>query len=259
MTLPESIALAAVQGLTEFLPVSSSGHLALASAFMRIDPGSMAFEIMLHLGTLTAVFIVYWSDLAALAGGLLKGNRNSRTEFLSLMAASVPAGIVGVLLSDRIEGVFGEPLVVSLLMILTGTVLFLTRFAPRGQGSPGLKRGLFIGFFQAIAVLPGVSRSGLTISAGLIRGVDRREAAKFSFFLSIPAIFGASILELPGADWNTSIGVLAAGFAVSALVGYGALRVLLRFVGSGALHRFCWYCWAVGAAGTAWFLFNRGA
>jgi undecaprenyl-diphosphatase len=259
MSFLESVALAAIQGLTEFLPVSSSGHLALASAFMNIPAGSMAFEVVLHLGTLVAVLLVYGKDLLSIAGGVLRGRRESGLTALSLVAASIPAGIVGVFLSDRIEAVFGMPLVVSLLMLLTGTVLFLTRFSPPGSGEPGMRRGVFIGLFQALAVLPGVSRSGMTISAGLFRGVGRAEAARFSFLLSVPAILGAAVLELPEAEWNTSFGVLAAGFAVSALVGYGALKVLLRFVGAGALHRFCWYCWAIGGAGTVWFFLNRGA
>lgn len=259
MNLLESVALAAIQGLTEFLPVSSSGHLALASEFMNIPAGSMAFEVVLHLGTLVAVLLIYGRDLSSIAVGVVRGRREGMLTALSLLLASVPAGIVGVFLSDRIEAVFGMPLVVSLLMLLTGTVLFLTRFSPPGRGEPGIRRGIFIGFFQALAVLPGVSRSGLTISAGLFRGVDRAEAARFSFLLSVPAILGAAVLELPKAEWNTPVGVLVAGFAVSALVGYGALKLLLRFVGAGALHRFCWYCWAVGGFGTVWFILNRGA
>lgn len=259
MSLFESVALAVIQGLTEFLPVSSSGHLALASAFMSIPAGSVAFEVVLHLGTLVAVLLVYGKDLLAIAGGLVRGRRESTATLLSLVVASIPAGITGILLSEGIETVFGMPLTVSLLMLLTGTVLFLTKFSPVGKGAPGTGRGLFIGLFQAIAVLPGVSRSGMTISAGLFRGVDRAEAARFSFLLSVPAILGAAVLELPEAEWDTSVGVLLAGFAVSAAVGYGALRTLLRFVRAGALHRFCWYCWAVGGFGAIWFLLNGGA
>jgi len=259
MNLLESVALAAIQGLTEFLPVSSSGHLALASAFMNVPAGSMAFEIVLHLGTLVAVLLVYGKDLLSIAAGVVHGRRDSMLAALTLIVASVPAGIVGVFLSDGIGAVFGMPLVVSCLMLLTGTVLFLTRFSPGGKGEPGLGKGSFIGLFQALAVLPGVSRSGLTISAGLFRGVDRASAARFSFLLSVPAILGAAVLELPDAEWDTPIGVLIAGFAVSALVGYGALKVLLRFVGAGELHRFCWYCWAIGGFGAVWFFLHGGA
>lgn len=259
MSFAESVTLAVIQGLTEFLPVSSSGHLALASAFMNVPVGSMAFEVVLHLGTLVAVLLVYGKDLLALAGGVVRGRRESMAVLFSLAVASIPAGIAGVFLSDSIEEVFGMPLTVSLLLILTGTVLFLTRFSPRGEGAPGVGKGFFIGLFQALAVLPGVSRSGMTISAGLFKGVDRAEAARFSFLLAIPAILGAAVLELPEAEWDTPFGVLFAGFAVSALVGYGALRVLLRFVSAGALHRFCWYCWALGGLGAVWFFLNGGA
>lgn len=258
MTYIDSIILGVVQGLTEFLPVSSSGHLALASAMMEIPGKTLAFHIMLHLGTLSAVLLVYGGDLLSMVSGVLKGRRESIMIALTLTVASIPAGIVGIFLSNWVEGLSGMPLVVSILMLVTGTVLFLTRFSPKGNREPGLRCGLLIGAFQAVAVLPGVSRSGLTIAAGLFRGVDRASAARFSFLLSVPAILGAAVLELPKAEWNTPIGVLAAGFAVSALVGYVALRVLLRFVRAGALHRFCWYCWAVGVSGAVWSLLKTG-
>lgn len=249
MTYAESIILAFIQGVTEFLPVSSSGHLALASAVMEVPGKTLAFDIMLHLGTLLAVLLVYGGDILSLASGVLKGRRRSVNMAIALAVASVPAGVVGVFLSRGVERISGMPLVVSTLMLLTGAVLFLTRFPQKGNREPGLACGLLTGVFQAVAVLPGVSRSGMTISAGLFRGVDRAAAARFSFLLSVPAILGAAVLELPKAEWNTPIGVLAAGFAVSALVGYGSLRLLVRFVQAGALHRFCWYCWAVGISG----------
>jgi undecaprenyl-diphosphatase len=258
MTIFESVALAVLQGLTEFLPVSSSGHLALASAFFKIPGNTLAFDVMLHLGTLTAVLMVFGGDLLSLAAGVLRGDRGKTRQILVLAMASVPAGAAGICLSGWVEGVSGNPLAVSLLMLVTGTALFATRFAPRGEGKPGFRSGAVIGISQALAILPGVSRSGLTISAGLLCGTDRAEAGRFSFLLSVPAILGAAVMELPDAEWNTSFAALAAGFAVSALTGYAALRVLLRFVRSGVLHRFCWYCWAVGAGGTALVLANGG-
>jgi len=258
MTYLESVLLAVIQGLTEFLPVSSSGHLALASSFIEVPHGTLGFEVMLHLGTLVAVLMVYGKDLFSIVAGVFRGNRESITTAVALTVASVPAGIFGLCFSRWVEGVFRMPLIVSLLLVFTGTVLFLTRHTAKGDGKPGVKSGFIIGLFQAAAVLPGVSRSGLTISGGLFMGVNRSEAARFSFILSVPAILGAAVLELPKAEWNTPIGVLAAGFAVSALVGYGALRLLLRFVKTGSLHKFCWYCWAVGLFGTVWFLTNPG-
>lgn len=258
MTYLESVVLAVVQGVTEFLPVSSSGHLALAAAFMDIPEKTLAVDIMLHLGTLAAVLAVFGKDLMGIIAGVLRGRRESIRTALILLAASVPAGIFGILCSRWVEGLSRNPVAVSFLLILTGTVLYLGRFSPKGDGKPGFLSGVIIGLFQALAVLPGVSRSGLTISGGLLQGLDRSEAARFSFLLFIPAVLGAAVLELPDAEWNTPVGVLAAGFAVSAVVGWAALKVLLRFVRTGALHRFSWYCWAVGTAGAVWFILNRG-
>lgn len=258
MTFTESVALAVLQGLTEFLPVSSSGHLALASALFRIPGNTLAFDVVLHLGTLSAVLMVFGRDLLSMISGFLRGDAGKTREILVLAAASVPAGIAGVCLSGWVEGIAGDPLAVSLLMLLTGTVLFATRFAPRGHGKPGFRSGAVIGLSQALAILPGVSRSGMTISSGMLCGTDRAEAGRFSFLLSVPAILGAAVMELPDAEWDTSFTALAAGFAVSALAGYAALRILLRFVRSGVLHRFCWYCWAVGAGGAALILANGG-
>jgi len=219
MTLSEGIALAVLQGLTEFLPVSSSGHLTLASAFFRIPGNTLAFDVVLHLGTLTAVLAVFGGDLLSLVAGALRGDRGKVREIMVLAVASVPAGIVGLTLSGWVERAAGSPLAVSLLMLLTGTVLFATRFAPEGEGKPGFRTGAVIGVSQALAVLPGVSRSGMTISSGLFCGTGRAEAGRFSFLLSVPAILGAAVMELPGAEWDTSSTVLAVGFAVSALVG----------------------------------------
>jgi undecaprenyl-diphosphatase len=251
MTLLGAILMAALQGLTEFLPVSSSGHLALFGMLLKVPRGDIAFEVVVHLGTVIAVLLVYGKDLVSLLTGCLGRDRESLRMLGLLALASVPAGAVGYFLGDAVERAFGSPLLVSSMLLVTGTVLYLTRFAgPATRPSPGTAGAFLIGLAQACAVLPGISRSGATISTGLFRGVEQSGAARFSFLLSVPAIIGAGLLKaraIGGIDPGPAI----AGLLVSAAVGLLALRVLLRFLRSGRFGVFSWYCWLLGAAGIA--------
>jgi len=244
--------LAFVQGLTEFLPVSSSGHLVLAGSLLGLPEGDLSFDILVHLGTLIAVLAVYARDIRELMSGVLKGKREDLRLAGLLVLGSIPAGAVGFLLSDRIESLFGNPAIVSGMLLVTGCVLFATKFSGKGhRNEPGPGSALLIGAAQALAILPGISRSGLTISAGLATGVVRERAARFSFLLSVPAILGAALLDLTASSDGGSISMSAAvvGLAVAAVTGYIALRLLIRFLVSGRFHLFCWYCWALGAVG----------
>jgi len=240
--------LAAVQGLTEFLPVSSSGHLVILQGLMDVPRQGIAFEVVVHLGTLLAVLVVYGRDLLRILVGALRRDRKSLRMIGLLAIGSVPAGAAGVLLGDSVRELFDSPLLASFMLLVTGTVLFTTRWARR-DGGPGPLSAIVIGLSQALALLPGISRSGSTISTGLFFGLDREEAARFSFLLSVPAIAGAGLLELPGMSASDMETHLLVGFVVSALTGYSALRLLLRFVRHGKLHAFCWYCWAAGIVG----------
>ena len=250
MTAPEASVMAVIQGLTEFLPVSSSGHLALASTVLNLPEGGLAFDIILHLGTLLAVVAFYAKDLAGLIAGSFKGEAKSLLLLGTLAAATVPVAVFGILAGDFIEGLFSNVFFVSGALAFTGFVLF---FFGRGtsarENGVSFKQGVAVGLFQTLALFPGVSRSGTTICAGLRSGLSREEAARFSFLLSIPAIAGAAVKELPEAQWTMPAGVLLAGFAVSAVVGFLALALLVRFVKKGKIRGFAWYCWAVSAAG----------
>lgn len=250
MSWIEASIMAVIQGLTEFLPVSSSGHLALASSLMEVPEGSLAFDIVLHLGTLLAVLVFYRKDIVDIITGVFRGERRSIMMAVTLVAATVPVAILGLLAGDFIEGLFDNILFVSCALAFTGTVLFLTGGRMK-ETSPGIpfRKGLLVGAAQALAIFPGVSRSGMTICAGLKLGFSREEAARFSFLLSIPAIAGAAVKELPEAQWNVSTGVLLTGFTVAAVVGFAALALLVRFVKAGKLRGFAWYCWAVAIAG----------
>jgi undecaprenyl-diphosphatase len=255
MTLLSAVLLAALQGLTEFLPVSSSGHLVLAGMLLEVPEGGVAFEVLVHLGTLLAVLAVYGRDLAALVAGCFRGDRTSLRTAGLLALASVPAGAVGVFLGGAVESAFGNPVLVCVMLLVTGTVLYLTRFAPApSREGPSPAGSLLIGIAQACAVLPGISRSGVTISTGLFRGLEQSKAARFSFLLSVPAIAGAGLVKLRDMGSTLDAGVAAVALVVSAVVGYLALRILLRFLGSGRFGMFSWYCWLLGASGLAYIL-----
>jgi undecaprenyl-diphosphatase len=241
--------LAAVQGLTEFLPVSSSGHLVILQGIMHVPRQGIAFEVVVHLGTLLAVLVVYGRDLLQILGGALRLRRDSLNMLGLLALGSVPAGAAGILLGDSVKKLFDSPLIASAMLLVTGSLLFATRWVRRSGHAPRPLSAGVIGVAQALALLPGISRSGSTISTGLFFGLSREQAARFSFLLSVPAIAGAGLLELPGMSASDMGPHLLVGFVVSALTGYSALRLLLRFVRHGRLHVFCWYCWAAGIAG----------
>ncbi len=254
----EASILAVIQGLTEFLPVSSSGHLALASNLLNVPEGGLAFDIVLHLGTLVAVFVFYWKDIVGLVSGIIHMERKSLILGLTLAAGTVPVAIAGYLLGDFIEGLQSNMLFISGALAFTGTILFFSGRIP-STGKPGItfKRGVLVGLAQTMAILPGVSRSGTTICTGLAVGLSREEAARFSFLLAIPAILGAAVKELPSASWSIPFSNIIVGFLVSAVVGFGALSLLVKFVKQGKLTGFAWYCWTVAAAGLAFTVWGQ--
>ncbi|MFO8184539.1 MAG: undecaprenyl-diphosphate phosphatase [Candidatus Aegiribacteria sp.] len=251
MTLLAVILLALVQGLTEFLPVSSSGHLALGGILLKLPREDITFEIVVHVGTLMAVLAVYRKDLTELVAGVFRGERESMALAGLLALASVPAALAGLYLQDSIAGLFNSPVAVSVMLLVTGAVLYSTKFIKGGtRDRPTPAGGLLVGISQALSLLPGISRSGLTISSGLFAGIRREKAARFSFLLSVPAIAGAAALKLGDAGTgDTGLSLLLIGFCVSAVTGYAALRILLRFLRSGRFAVFAWYCWLVGLSG----------
>lgn len=243
--------LAIVQGVTEFLPVSSSGHLALGEAILGFGDGSVLEEIVLHVGTLFAVCFFYRADLAALArGAFAAGGGTSRRYLGLLLFANIPAGIVGIGFKEPLEAMFDDVALVLVAMAVTGVVLFLTRRVQVGDRAPGWRSALLMGLAQALAIIPGCSRSGWTIATGLALGLKPAEAARFSFLMSLPAIGGATVLQLGDLPEHTpGAGPIALGLLLSAFVGWLALAWLVRLVRDMALHRFAWYLWAVAAVG----------
>jgi len=263
MTSLQAFLLGIVQGLTEFLPVSSSGHLVLGEKLLGVTTDMpVTFEVVAHLGTLLATLIVYrkpvWDILTFLGravtgktGGRFWSDPNGRL-FLLLVLGTIPAGLVGALFKHPIEAMFESARLVAVALCVTGAVLIATLWSrPRREGAENVSVGqtLLVGIAQAIAVTPGISRSGSTIATGLLCGIDRETAARFSFLLSMPAIAGAVVLkahDIARAGAKAGTLPLAVGFVTSFVVGYVALRVLLGFVRRGQLHWFGVYCWVVG-------------
>lgn len=251
MSALEAVALGILQGLTEFLPVSSSGHLVIGQALLDIHLPGVTFEVTVHLATLCAVLWVYRRRVGSLASGALRGDRSSWIYIGLLVLASVPAGLAGVLARDWFESAFGSPMLAAAMLIVTGFIVYSVRFtalrATDLEPSPG--QALWIGVAQAAAILPGISRSGSTVAMGTWRGVDAVAAAEFSFLLSVPAILGAGLLQLGDAGRGGPGSIaLAAGFAAALVAGVAAIRLFVKMLEAGVFHRFAWYCWAVGSA-----------
>ncbi|KPJ53392.1 hypothetical protein AMJ39_04795 [candidate division TA06 bacterium DG_24] len=274
MTLIQALVLGLVQGLTEFLPVSSSGHLVLARELLGAQTHGIVFEVMVHFATMVAIIVVFrrrlWWILSRLGSREDEG-RSARRLILYIIIGTIPAGMAGLFLDDLVERAFQSTLLVSLALAATGGILWLTRFAPGGRGSVRADRsvgenrssaaersvGVYgawaIGCAQALALLPGISRAGWTIAAGLLLGVDAEEAVEFSFLLALPAIAGATAKELLSAQ-GEGLGLfnpvaVSAGMPVAFLSGWLALLFLVRIVRRGKLARFAFYCWAVALLG----------
>ncbi len=250
--MPEEYAaglLGFVQGMTEFLPVSSSGHLVVFQNYLPTLGDAVAFDLLLHIGTLLPVLWVYRKDLLNILKDLFTGEQSfmqrEGVRFIGLlMVGSIPTGLIGICFKDYFESMFHNMQMVGFAFAVTAVVLFCIKYAPeprRGIKDFTWKQAVLIGLIQGFAITPGISRSGSTIAMGLFLGLKRDLAAKFSFLLSIPAILGAFLLKMDEAtavnDW-TSMGV---GFVVSALSGYLALIILLKLVKSGDFSKFCWY------------------
>lgn len=251
MSVLEAIVLGIVQGLTEFLPVSSSGHLVLGQALLGVRLPGVTFEVTVHLATLCAVLWVYRDRVVSLAAGALRGERSSWTYIGLLFLASVPAGLVGVLAQDWFVSAFGRPVFAACLLIVTGFIVYSVRLtSPRADApSPSVAQSIWIGIAQAAAILPGISRSGATVAMGTWRGVEAVAVAEFSFLMSVPAILGAGLLQLrhAGGPGGAGTAVLGAGFAAALVAGVLAIRLFVRMLQTGAFYRFAWYCWAAGS------------
>jgi undecaprenyl-diphosphatase len=249
------LVLGVVQGVSEFLPISSDGHLVLAQEALAFRGARLPVDVALHLGTLAVVLVAFRRDLAVLARDALAGRF---TELRLLALGTLPAAAIGLGLRAYVAALFESGLAAALGLLATAVLLFLGERARTGAAPPGRaldwRAALWIGCAQAAAILPGVSRSGSTISLALLLGVESRAAARFSFLLSIPAVAGAVVLEVPALVREGGFGLdLLAAVAVTFVVGLGALRLLLTFLGRGAFRWCALYCALLGGGALAWF------
>jgi undecaprenyl-diphosphatase len=252
VTLVEAIILGLVQGATEFLPVSSSGHLVMAQELLGVESPGVVFEVVVHLATLVSILVAYRTRVADLAVGAVRGDAVA-LRYLGLIAlATVPAGVVGVLFKDGVEALFENPVAPGVALLVTGLVLWSSRAPLRRTEhvAPGWRAALLIGVAQAVALVPGISRSGSTVVAALWLGLEAREAAAFSFLMAIPAIAGAAVLQIPDltAGGGPSAPALLVGGVVAAATGVVAIRTLVAMLASKSFPGFAVYCWIAGSA-----------
>ena len=265
MTLLSSILLGLIQGVAEFLPISSSGHLAIAEHLLGASgthPPEF-FDVLLHLGTLLAVFVAYWKDIRDMVAEFFRGARDlahhstpvpvppARRLILLILVGTLPLFAV-LPIKDLVEGLADNMYFVGGALIVTGFLLFASDRVRKGrktEKSATLLDVFLVGVAQAIATCPGISRSGTTITAGCFLGFDRKFAVRYSFLMSIPAIFGANILSIKDAletvVW-AEVPVYLVGVLVSAVVGYACIRLLKMIADKGKFGFFSYYCWAVG-------------
>lgn len=252
MTIFQAIVLGAIQGLGEFLPISSSAHLALAPWLFGWQKHTLSFDVALHLGTLIAVVLFFWRDwISLIKSGFTEPKTMHGKLFWFLVIASVPGALIGKLFEEQAESTFRNPALIGFMLIIMGVVLYLADKNGRKKISAekiGLKRSLIIGLSQALAIVPGVSRSGITISAGLFSGLTREGAARFSFLLSTPIIAGAALLKVKEIIHpETGTLPLLAGIITSAVVGLISIKFLLEYIKNKGFGIFVAYRFILGA------------
>ena len=247
VTLIEAFILAVIQGLTEWLPISSSGHLVITQKVLGLNP-PLIFDVMLHVGTLIVVLTVFRKDITDIIKALVKRDFETDKGKLALFIAvgSLPIAVIGFVFYDIFKSLFSNLPAVAIALLITGCVLFVSEKRV-GNKNIGILDSLLIGLAQAIAIFPGISRSGVTVSTGLLRKIDKTTAFRYSFLLSIPAVIGATIIESKDLMLaNTDMLPLLLGATISMIVGYASLKLLQKIVMNQKLHLFAYYCWSVG-------------
>ncbi len=262
-----AIILGIVEGVTEFIPVSSTGHLMLATALLGVDPARWAaFNVIIQLGAILAIVVLYWRTFWTVLVGLIKRQAVSWRFVRNVLIAFLPAAVIGFLLIKQIEGLLGDPLVVPVTMILGGIAILVVERLVKSADIVGVAeipaaRALGIGLAQCLSMIPGVSRSAATIMGAMTLGVERRTAAEFSFFLAVPTMLGATTLEfvkhrhdlIAGAS-GVGIGTVAVGFVVSFVVAIVVVRTFVHFISRHSFAPFAWYRLGVGVVALVWLL-----
>ncbi len=253
MSILEAIVLGLVQGLTEFLPVSSSGHLVIGKELLGIESSGIAFEVVVHAATVLSTLVAFRKDILELLSGVLKFKMNGQTIYVfKILVSMIPVFVVGMFLKDHVEALFGEgTIVVGIALLVTSFLLYLSGVLKPKEKGITFRNALIIGVAQSVAVIPGLSRSGATISTGLLLGARREDIAKFSFLMVLIPILGEAFLELVSggfASESTGIGVLplAAGFLAAFTSGLFACKAMIALVKKTKLKGFALYCAILG-------------
>lgn len=258
MSWLEALILGLVQGLTEFLPVSSSGHLELGKALFNLQlaaTDSLTFDVIVHGGTALSTLVVFRNDILQILKGTFEFKWNAETKFVTYIIISmIPAAIIGIAFEDQITQLFdGQVLLVGFMLIITSILLFIADYARNTVKSVGVLDAFIIGIAQAVAILPGMSRSGATISTSVLLGIDREKAARFSFLMVLPLIIGKMILDVKtiyetgGNGMDISILNLVIGFTAAFIAGLFACKWMISLVKHAKLKYFAYYCFAIGA------------
>ena len=263
MSVLQAVVLGAVQGLTEFIPISSSGHLVIVPELFGWDEPGLAFDVLLHVGSLLALLVYFSGDLIDLTRGAIQGDQSSRRIVTLLAIGTIPAALAGFFLSDYFEGSFGDAKSSALQLLVTAAILVAgeqalshhskrtARTGAKLREMSDLRTGdaVAIGVAQAISILPGISRSGATLATGLGLAMKRSDAARFVFLLAIPALAGAAVFKVPEiAGSGLGVGAGIAGFAVSLLTSYAAIAALIKYLKTNTLYPFAAYCVIAGIA-----------
>jgi undecaprenyl-diphosphatase len=267
VTAYQALILGLLQGFTEFLPVSSSGHIALGQELLKIShEGDISFEVFVHFGTFLSVLVVFRKEVLAIFRSFVAAFKSPPSivtryrvdEFFRLgvfiLVGSIPAAVVGLTFEREVEMLFTDPKLVSVMLMITGLILYLTKFAKPMEGrSIGLGSCAVVGCAQAFAIIPGISRSGSTISTALFAGVSQENSARFSFLLALPVIFGATLMKssqlVQAPPSSDKLLALSVGTMVAAVSGYAAILLLLNILRRGKFSWFAYYCFIVGVLG----------
>ena len=242
--------MSVIQGVAEWLPISSSGHLALMHNFFGFQ--SLSFDVFLHFASILAVLFIFRKDIIQLLNLRKKENLN---YIFFILLGIIPAGLVGVLFKDQIESFFSSLFYLGIFFIVSGILIYSTKFAQVKSKKIGLFDSLFIGVFQAVAILPGISRSGATISGGIFRGIKKEEAVKFSFFMAIPIVLGAAVIELKDlVATNLDYSLLIVSFIITFLVSLFTIKLLLKIIKTDKFYLFGVYNFVLGILVVIWSL-----
>ncbi len=255
MSIFEAIILGVVQGLTEFLPVSSSGHIELGTAILNIQSkDNLLFSVVVHCATALSTIVVFRKDIARIITGVFNLKKDEINFVGKILLSMLPVGIIGVVFKDQIEGFFGgNVLLVGFMLLITALLLAMTYYSKKQGGPVTYGKAFLIGIAQALAIMPGISRSGATIATGLLIGVEKEKAARFSFLMVLIPILGASLLEVkdffeaPEAHAGLSTPALILGFLAAFISGLLACQWMISIVKQGKLIYFAIYCFIIGS------------